>query len=118
MRQRYSIFNRSAGQSSTASPGLFFQPRLATNQPNDIYEQEADTMADAVMNMDSLSSKRPFFSSPSIPTVQRQGDPKASTTTDEKKPEEKKEAEIGFIDTASLKKAIKDIFGKLPDRYK
>lgn len=29
----------------------FFQPKLTINQPNDIYEQEADAMADKVMRM-------------------------------------------------------------------
>jgi hypothetical protein len=31
---------------------LFIQPKLTINQPNDIYEQEADAMADKVMRME------------------------------------------------------------------
>lgn len=31
--------------------GVFFQPKLAVNQPGDKYEQEADAMADQVMRM-------------------------------------------------------------------
>ena len=31
--------------------GVFFQPKLAINQPHDRYEQEADAMADRVMRM-------------------------------------------------------------------
>lgn len=31
--------------------GVFFQPKLVVNQPNDRYEQEADAMADRVMRM-------------------------------------------------------------------
>jgi len=31
--------------------GVFFQPKLKVNQPNDTYEQEADAMADRVMRM-------------------------------------------------------------------
>ena len=48
-------------------PGLknnvfFFQPKLTINQPNDVYEQEADAMADKVMRMpDSLSNNNSFF---------------------------------------------------------
>src|SRR6266542_4493532 len=30
---------------------LFFQPKFSVNQPNDIYEQEADAVADKVMRM-------------------------------------------------------------------
>jgi uncharacterized protein DUF4157 len=30
---------------------LFFQPKLAVNQPNDMYEQQADAVADKVMRM-------------------------------------------------------------------
>src|SRR5882757_6010418 len=40
----------------------FFQPKLTVNQPNDIYEQEADSMADRVMRMsDPISNERAFF---------------------------------------------------------
>ncbi|MGN6531224.1 MAG: eCIS core domain-containing protein, partial [Ginsengibacter sp.] len=44
----------------------FFQPKLAINEPNDIYEQEADAMADRVMQMPDQSSKSKFFSPPVI----------------------------------------------------
>jgi outer membrane protein OmpA-like peptidoglycan-associated protein len=37
-------------QSLGARPS-FFQPKLSINQPNDVYEQEADHMADRVMRM-------------------------------------------------------------------
>ncbi len=37
-------------QSAKKNP-LFFQPKLAVNQPNDMYEQQADAMADKVMRM-------------------------------------------------------------------
>jgi hypothetical protein len=30
---------------------VFFQPKLTVNQPNDVYEQQADAMADSVMRM-------------------------------------------------------------------
>ncbi len=45
------------------------QPKLSINQPNDVYEQEADAMADKVMRMpDSLANNNSFFK-PS--TIQR-----------------------------------------------
>ena len=34
---------------------LFFQPKLTINPPNDIYEQEADAMADKVMRIPTNS---------------------------------------------------------------
>jgi hypothetical protein len=40
----------------------FFQPKLTINQPNDVYEQEADAMADSVMRMaDPLGNDASFF---------------------------------------------------------
>ncbi|MEO6949668.1 MAG: DUF4157 domain-containing protein [Ginsengibacter sp.] len=39
---------------------FFFQPKLAINAPNDIYEQEADAMADKVMRMGE--NDQAFFS--------------------------------------------------------
>jgi hypothetical protein len=49
------------------SDGTFFkplvQPKLSINQPGDIYEQEADAIADKVMWMtDNESVQQPFFS--------------------------------------------------------
>lgn len=99
-------------------PSPFFQPKLSVNQPNDVYENEAEETAERVVNKSDPSPKKTFFSSPStVPVIQRQAD-KTTTTSD--KPEVKKEEEagIGFIDMDSFKKAIKEIFGKLPERYK
>jgi len=50
--------------------GTFFQPKLSVNQPGDVYEQEADAMADKVMRMGDTPSTQPFFK-PSYLTVQR-----------------------------------------------
>jgi len=53
----------------------FFRPliqaRLTVNQPNDIYEQEADAVADQVMRMSNNDSVQTKFFSPSIATLQR-----------------------------------------------
>lgn len=40
----------------------FFQPKLTINQPNDVYEQEADAMADKVMRME-----QPFIQAKPVP---------------------------------------------------
>ena len=49
-----SIFKKSAAQKNYPSVDAkpFFQPKLAINQPHDVYEQEADAMADKVMRME------------------------------------------------------------------
>ncbi|WP_419698358.1 eCIS core domain-containing protein [Mucilaginibacter sp. NFX135] len=40
----------------------FFQPKLSVNQPNDVYEQEADAMANQVMRMvDPAQNETSFF---------------------------------------------------------
>lgn len=116
-RANISKKNTAANDTSNGSKGLFFQPKLSVNQPNDVYEQEADAVADRVMRSDNPSSQKPFFSSATTPAIQRQT---PDAKTEDKKPEEKKpeDASIGFIDTESLKKAVVEIFGKLPDRYK
>ena len=55
--------------------GNFFkpliQPKLTINQPNDIYEQEADAMADHVMRMPDPSAGNNSFFKPAITSVQR-----------------------------------------------
>jgi len=40
---------------------LFFQPKLTINQPNDVYEQEADAMAEKVMRIPA--NENTFFKS-------------------------------------------------------
>jgi len=49
----------------------FFQPKLTINQPNDIYEQEADHMADKVMRMPDLSANQNAFFKPAHNHIQR-----------------------------------------------
>jgi len=53
--------DKTSGQSKKRG-GLFFQPKLSINQPNDVYEQEANNVADKVMRMNSSSAKPTFFS--------------------------------------------------------
>ena len=51
---------------SARGGSLFFQPKLTINKRNDIYEQEADAMADRVMRM-PVNNEQPFFSPKPIP---------------------------------------------------
>jgi hypothetical protein len=53
------------------SGSLFFQPKLSIGPVDDIYEREADAMADRVMHMsDPVDRIQPFFR-PSISSLQR-----------------------------------------------
>ncbi|MBB6127735.1 eCIS core domain-containing protein [Mucilaginibacter lappiensis] len=60
---------------SIAPPGSvckpFFQPKLTVNQPNDIYEQEADAMADQVMRMATPNHSEKAFFKPVGDNIQR-----------------------------------------------
>ena len=49
----------------------FFQPKLTVNQPNDVYEQEADSMADHVMRMTDISQNNTAFFKRSTVNLQR-----------------------------------------------
>jgi hypothetical protein len=48
----------------------FFQPKLSINQPNDVYEQAADHMADKVMRMADTSISQSGFFKPAIGQIQ------------------------------------------------
>jgi hypothetical protein len=49
----------------------FFQAKLSINRPNDVYEQEADAMADKVMHINDNHVHQQTFFSPAITAVQR-----------------------------------------------
>jgi hypothetical protein len=65
------ISKESKPKNSSGSAPLFFQPKLSINQPNDVYEQEADHMADKVMRMADPSINQSVFFKPAISTIQR-----------------------------------------------
>jgi len=50
---------------------MFFQPKLTINQPNDIYEQEADNMAEQVMRMAIPAHNEKGFFKPVADGIQR-----------------------------------------------
>lgn len=76
---------------SSKNSGIFFkpliQPKLSINQPNDIYEQEADAMADHVMRMPDPSAKNSSFFHPAITPIQR----KCAHCEEEEKKAQRKE---------------------------
>ena len=61
---------RGVFKTSTSKDGLFFQPKLTLNQSNDVYEKEADAVADAVVSSNNFSTNPSFFS-PVSKTFQR-----------------------------------------------
>jgi len=76
------------------SGNLFFQPKLSVNQPGDMFEQEADEVADKVMRMNDPSSEKKFFSPP---VIQRKCD---HCEEEEKKKLQRKE--MGNVPAAGL----------------
>ncbi len=66
----------------------FFQPKLTVNQPNDSFEQEADSMADKVMRMTAASTAQNTFFKPSTNTIQR----KCAACGEEEKHAQRKES--------------------------
>jgi len=68
------IRNKSKFKSLSTDNPPFFQPKLTINQPNDIYEQEADAMADKVMRMPSNKNANTFFKPAAISSIQRKCD--------------------------------------------
>lgn len=73
---------------SNTSKAAFFQAKLTVNQPNDIYEQEADAMADKVMRMADVSANNDAFFKPAFSQVQR----KCQACEEEEKHVHRKEA--------------------------
>ncbi|MDR6943343.1 eCIS core domain-containing protein [Mucilaginibacter pocheonensis] len=81
-----------------SSGSVFFQPRLTVNQPNDIYEQEADAMADHVMRMnDPVQNTKPFFR-PTSDSIRR----KCQHCEDEEKLHRKEESNSEVKGSAEL----------------
>src|ERR1041385_1630358 len=64
--------NTYGGNGLNGNNAFFFQPKLTINAPNDIYEQEADAVADKVMRMpDKSFVNTPTFFKPALIPVQR-----------------------------------------------
>ncbi len=82
----YSAKNKISPLADIKSNAIFFQPKLSINQPNDIYEQEADAMADKVMRMPDNEVSNKFFK-PALTSVQR----KCAQCEEEEKRTQRKE---------------------------
>ncbi|CAN5180822.1 hypothetical protein BH09BAC6_BH09BAC6_30940 [soil metagenome] len=83
------------------SPGCkvpFFQPKLTINQPNDVYEQEADHMADKVMRMADPAAVQPGFFKPATNAVQR----KCQACEEEEKHVHRKESNSAEVHSNEL----------------
>jgi hypothetical protein len=82
----------------TATDGkAFFQPKLAINQPDDVYEPEADAMADHVMRMSDATANNKSFFTPSISSIQR----KCAHCEEEDKKMQRKEDGNGSPDASA-----------------
>jgi hypothetical protein len=93
---------------SKKTNGAFFnrliQPKLTINQPNDIYEQEADVVADRVMRMTDKAPNPLFFPPTPLSSIQR----KCADCEEEEKVQMKGEAiaSAGMTVPSSVNKAI------------
>lgn len=98
MHEHSLISNHSRNRTSPVAPfrrnrGVFFkpllQPKLTVNQPNDIYEQEADAVADQVMRMPVTRAHEQSFFQPAISSLQR----KCTHCEEEERRMQRKEAD-------------------------
>ncbi len=108
------MFSYSGNKEKASLPGnknhSFFQSKLSINQPNDVYEQEADAMADKVMRMKDDNSAQSSFFKPSAINVQRKCQ---HCEEEEKKQLQRKEINNDeTVATSSTENYISSINGK------
>lgn len=89
---------------------LFFQPKLSINQPNDVYEQEADAVADKVMRMDDSHVLQQSFFRPSITNVQR----KCAQCEEEEKMQRKESSDQSTTINEQTENYISNLSGGMP----
>jgi hypothetical protein len=87
---------------------LFFQPKLTINQPNDVYEHEADAMAEHVMQSNNHSQNQNTFFKPSISSVQRKCE---HCEEEEKKQVQRKETDATTTASSKTENYISSING-------
>jgi hypothetical protein len=88
--------NKAAPGRGKESHRPFFQPKLSINAPNDIYEQEADAMAEKVMRMKGNDSMQQPFFKPAISPIQRKCEHCEDEETGAKKNDEETAADSGW----------------------
>jgi hypothetical protein len=71
MKVNQQVADNGKSKSPSGSKFNFFQPKLTVNQPNDVYEQEADSMADYAMSIPEPMAKDNVFTKPEARVVQR-----------------------------------------------
>ncbi|MGN6353650.1 MAG: eCIS core domain-containing protein [Parafilimonas sp.] len=97
-----------ASLKNPAHPGMpFFQPKLSINQPNDVYEQEADAVADKVMRMPDPSINSNSFFKPAITSIQR----KCAHCEEEEKKMQRKEMNGDMSAPAATESYITSLSG-------
>ncbi len=96
--ERQTAISENVQKVNAAKQGTsFFQPKLTINQPNDIYEREADHIADKVMRMTDASINQSTFFKPANNTVQR----KCQACEEEEKHVHRKEGSTGEVQGSS-----------------
>jgi peptidoglycan hydrolase-like protein with peptidoglycan-binding domain len=85
------FFSKQDDTQKDSRPGSFFQTKLAVNKPGDKYEQEADSVANSVVNQ---SSKNPVVQQKDISAVQRAAAPEEKKKPDVPNMPEKKEEDV------------------------
>ncbi|MDD4142707.1 MAG: DUF4157 domain-containing protein, partial [Bacteroidales bacterium] len=76
-----SSLNLDAGNNTSFDKRTVVQSKLEVSQPNDVYEQEADFMADAIMR-NTYDKDNTFFSNGNNPSIQRFGGAPVSISSD------------------------------------
>ena len=66
MRTAFHKQETSNAKLASQQNNFFFQPKLSINQSNDVWEQEADHVAEQVMSVNTATIKPAFFSPASI----------------------------------------------------
>src|ERR1043165_526252 len=97
-----------SNQKGNSSPSFFFQPKLTINQPNDVYEQEADAVVDKVMRMSSSAEGNSIVTPHSISSIQR----KCEECEEEDKMHRKEANNETAVADASTENYIGSINGK------
>ena len=86
MAPRLATHSTNSEIKSSSTPG-FFRPRVSINQPGDVYEQEADAVAEQVMRMPDPAATSNLFFKPGVSSVQR----KCAECEEEEKQMQRKE---------------------------
>ena len=107
---RTTVNTEGKGSKTNPAPTFFqpfIQPKLTINAPGDMYEQEADAIAETIMGMQDQPGGNSFFQ-PAISQVQRKC---ADCEEEEKKEVQRKARTVG---AATVDRALHNYIGGLP----